>query len=1402
MEQRSGERGWFGFAGRRSKGGAGFGITLAFLFASMLSAPAQNSVQEERFAADSLRFRTTLHYDPLLDAPLESLVKLYVSAGRTEELIGLYRSHIEQYPNDAGAKTVLFRILRRVDRAGAEELIAAAVPLHPDYAPLQFMLFRFLEDRGDPRATEALSRAIELETNETRRYDWLEQLLRLSEGDAQRSLAQAHFEKWLGPEELPVETLIGLARLMQRYQFWESSTKALERARKKVSEAEKVVEVEMMLALALAQTGKGPAAGRILDQLLAKLAASHWRRREVLSLRLSVVASAGEREALLETYRKAYQDQPEREAAALDLAEVLIAAEKSDEAEKVLVEASARLPEAAALERRALELLENSGNLLRYAAYLTDKLERDPARLDLRFRLVKAAYAMGQDAAAEQDFKAVMAGLAPADASERILELQRYLRGIDRIDAAASYLSRYVRNHPTRLDVARELSEIYISQGQETQVVDLVREIDPAGAEPEKVIDLAGFLLAEDLVQSARNVLEARLAKEPRDFELGVLWIEVLGKAGDAAAAQEAIARFRDLTDTTPRYARWLEAAAAAHRALETLPGFFDAELARYNFSEGKWSAEKIDKFLVLCESGKQQLFSDRIAEGLRQQLRQAGLDPNLRMRLRRALVGVLEQNPAAAAEVDEQLQALTAEDPTRRSEHDLRRALVYHRSQRIDLAQDLVDQIELAEVTNVPLLREVSEVLVGYGFLREAETALATITKLEPGDLLSWERRLSVLAALGRETDLRAAIRSLRSGESGTALRDSSNRALDLHLDASYWRSVALLIRAGTTRVAEILPLLAAVERESRLGETVLWSEWTRAYALTRLGQVAEAEAALSRLKSVAESRGVGAIRFPDGLELSLAGASTWLLHRPSGAVGSNVEESAAFLLEGPVMRWAFELPEETRLLRLEKAGEMVLVLDDFEQVSALDAASGKLIWRRQVGGAGGHRILPPPTAFADFEDPGRLIRRVDPGAAASRRAPLLKSAGEHFYVMRDRDLCAYVAKDGTLLWVAGLPELPAPPSATAGRGAPPVPLLEIAEDRVVLYDPLTGRLQAYSIADGKLLWDTDLRIGEGSAGAPPRDLQTGLSLAGNAIFAYGQDSVVADLGTGRVIWRLETTPPPAFPLVLRPIREGGTEAADAAPAVTADGSETGSGGALNPLQSVRFIDFQSGEPGTGLTGAAGAGEGGVALLSPAYHWARTRRESNEAAAALLSPGTLWLMQSGRVRRISSDLPVASIEMEAGGAMIGAVANHLWFLDGSKLRHLDFLRASSSQISLEDLGSPGDLRATLVGNHVVVRGSSSVLVLNALTGLPLGRVAFPGPLIDYLTGFPVAATEAGKLVWQGRIESISSDPAGRCLPISDLVSGSLYVTVFDDRRIVCLERRQTNPAPNDPAPN
>ena len=368
---------------------------------------------EEQFVASSLRDRTALHYDPLLDAPLDSLIKLYRGAERVDELIGLYKSHVAQFPEDAGAKTVLIRLLRRIDRAGADEMIAAAIPLHPDFAPLQFVLFRFLEERGDARATEALSRAIDLETNPARRNEWLDQLLQLSEWESARTLAELQFNKLLALENQAAESLLALARLMQRYQFWDLSIEALNKAKAARPDPEAGVEVDLMLATAQSQLGNRADAGRMLDALLKRLSADHWRRREILSLRVSVLATDAEREAMLAMREDAYKKNPRVDASVLDYIDLLAASEKRTEAVKVALASLAESPNSRPIESRGLELLESSPDPAAYADFLEQRLEVSPDRSDLRFRLVKAYYALGQDADAEQDFKTLVAGLPP-----------------------------------------------------------------------------------------------------------------------------------------------------------------------------------------------------------------------------------------------------------------------------------------------------------------------------------------------------------------------------------------------------------------------------------------------------------------------------------------------------------------------------------------------------------------------------------------------------------------------------------------------------------------------------------------------------------------------------------------------------------------------------------------------------------------------------------------------------------------------------------------------------------------------------------------------------------------------------------------------------------------------------
>lgn len=1357
---------------------------------------AQEAISEEQFAAESLRYRTALHYDPLLDAPLESLVKLYVGSARSDELVALYRTHIEQYPEDAGAKTVLIRVLRRVNREAADEAVNTIVPQHPDFAPLQFVLFRYLEERGDPRATEALSRAIDLEKNPTRRNEWLDQLLRLSEGEAARALATAHFQKLLTPTDLSLEELLTLARLMQRYQFWEPSLVALTRARAAKPTPETEVEIDLLLAIALNQTGKKPEAAKSLDGLLARLAPGHWRRREILSLRLEAVSSPEERTAYVATLEKAVQANPESEAAVLDYAEALVAVERRNEAVTALTGALTRLPKSSLIETRALEWLENSADLETYARFLTDRLEADPARLDLRFRLVKVEYALGRDAAAEQDFKAVVAGLEPAEASARILELQRYLRGIERLDAAAAYLERYVRNHPTRLDVARELAEIRIAAGQASSIGEMVRWLQPEEAETENVLDFAAFLLEGNFVIAARSLVEAKLAQDPRQFDLGLQLIEILGRAGDANAAGANIAAFRDLADTAPRYAQWLEASVAAHRALETLPAFFDSELNRYQFDDGAWSAEKVDRFLILCELGKRQFLTARVAEGLRKQLAQTGLDPALRMRLRKVLVTVLESDATAAPEAEEQLRLLTEEDPASRSEYDLRRVLVYHRSQRVDLAQSLVVTVDFTEIEDPILLREVTDLLIEYGFLREAEIALSVVNRLEPADLLSWERRLSVLVTLGNESTLRALLRTLRTGEGGVTLRELSNQSLDEHLDASYWRSIAGLLREGPARYGEILPLLASAEREVVTATSGLWSEWTRAHVLSRLGQAKESAEAIGRFRVKAGERSLERVRFPDGLELTVDAAGA--------ALGANLavlpdgdDRSADFLLAQPVMQWAFELPEGSSVLRIERSEKHLLVLDDLDHLSVLDAATGKLTWRAAFPEPGEGPRRPAPAAFREVTAPSPLLRK--PGKAQPKPGlPRdLSVVGDRFFLLRGNEVTAYAIQDGSTLWTAGIP-MPAgmAPSRAAVRFA-------TSDKLIVAFVIATNEVHAFETESGKLAWHLSLDDGAQSKSEPGAyfALNTGLSLHGGRAFVYGRRSAIIDLASGERIWTLGADPPSSFPLVLRPDRdeEPAAEATSTPPpAAPVQVAMTGRLAAL--------FDFQAVE-GKGKLDPQAFLAGEATLLSPAQYWVQSRKGSAGPALGSLSTGSLWLMQGEKVRRISSDLPVASQELTAAGTWIGRAGNHVWFLQGHLLHHADFARDRVSRLSVHDLGDPAYLRATVVGNQVVVRGSAAIRVINALSGEVLGQAAFPTTLIDYLQGFAkdfqfgAEGTQAGDFAWQGRLRRDDPATAGLSLPVTDLVAGSQYHTVFGHRLVVSLGPGVDNAALPPPAP-
>jgi len=172
-------------------------------------------------------------------------------------------------------------------------------------------------------------------------------------------------------------------------------------------------------------------------------------------------------------------------------------------------------------------------------------------------------------------------------------------------------------------------------------------------------------------------------------------------------------------------------------------------------------------------------------------------------------------------------------------------------------------------------------------------------------------------------------------------------------------------------------------------------------------------------------------------------------------------------------------------------------------------------------------------------------------------------------------------------------------------------------------------------------------------------------------------------------------------------------------------------------------------------------------------------------------------LMQGGKVRRISTRLPLASRELPSGGSYLGQTGNHAWFLDGESLHHVDFFRERASQLVIRDLGDPATVRGTIVGNQLVVRGNRSLKVINARTGQLIGEAPLPARLIEYLnhSGLDVPDSAGARAVWQGRIYREGQGYPGYCLPVTDLVSGSRYFTTFGNRTLVCLEARPTGEA-------
>jgi thioredoxin-like negative regulator of GroEL len=1341
-----------------------------FLSLAMLCASAAYPEQESSASFDelSIQYRTALYNDPLLGSALDSLVELYLKADRLGELVGTYQSHIEQYPTDPGAKTVLIQVMQSAGRTGYEELLTSSVALHPDYAPLQYILFLALDAKGDERAIDVLSLAVDLEPRPQRRSEWLELLLERSGLEGRREVAESQLKNILEAEAMTFEESMSLARLTQRYQFWEVSMDALDRASEEGAESEDSVEISMRLAKALVGLNRREDAGKALDTLLQKLGPNHWRRREIMSMRLNVVASNDERRELIERYQKQYQDNPASEGAILDYADVLIASELQDEATRLLLKQAAELPDSKLIEDRVIELLRYAQDPKAYESFLQERLELRSERRELRLELVKIKFLLGKDADADQDFQTATAGMTPEESSREILDLQRYLRSIERKDAASPYLGQYLRRHPDRLDVARELIEIRLSTGERAAVEGLVDSLDSASAAPENIADLVEYLLSEDLVSGARAILVRRLEKTPDDFTLGLLLIQVLGELGDRQSVDRHINLMRDKADSPEKYAAWLDVSMKAQSRLELLSSFLKTEQQRFSFAEGEWSDDKAEKFLTLCEGAKSRLSNENIIAFIKERLAADGLSGPLKTRLQSFLLGLLEYSPESSREAVALLTDLAKMSPDAAPGYDLRRALVYHRSQEIGKAQNLIEQIDADQIIHVNALREAVEVLLNYRFLDQAVDFLARINELEPEDVFSWSRRLSLLATKGEESEFREVTRGLIQGDKGVRLHPNSVSHLNSQLIQSYWRSLARLF--SSNQIEGTLPLLSSIEREVQPLEQRAWVEWARFVVLAKLGRQPEADAARERFAEIVANGKLRELRFPDGLSLEVSAATNFQL----GSTPSSDDRGPAetgFLASKTELRWGFEIPEGSRIQTFWKGKERVLVVDDFNSVYGIESREGRLLWKKPgLSKRGKKRGRPPSFRESPFGagldsysvSPGDRARLVHGFAASDRR----------FFLVEQGRLNCYSTIDGALIWSSEIPVLP----RSTGSSGDDSNVIVVSDKMAIVFLPQLQAAASYELNGGKLRWLHQPKIAE-TRSSGVNSLNSGAQISNGRVLLYGAEVEILNAETGKQIWSLDPGNLSVLPVDLKRDRgeellegENLTESLDMTSIEVFD--------AINSIPELSTtLFFESREIG--------------AIVSPAAYWAFRRIESPEPSFAHLGREHLWLGHGDVIRKIPTDIPLGGDQLKGAGAFLGESGSHGWFIEEGLLYHTDFVRRRTYTVEVADLGAEDTIRALMVGSQLVARGTRGFKVINALTGRVVGQADWSEDVMDYLASSGVDLSPSSGdsfLTWRGRITTSGPGASLICRPLNDIAQDGVYLTSFQERVLICLE--------------
>jgi len=1331
-----------------------------------LAETGDGAVPPKDLGERSLPLRAALHHDPTMAAPFERLVSMYRGAGRMDELLTIYRTHLSQYPHDQGARAVLLRMMMATGDPETLTFAVAACERHPDSAYLHYLRYEALTRDHSPQALPALDRAIELEPLPGRRREWIDLLLPRALAQDRRDLAEKHLKAEALMAGESAEGLLHVARKMIRHGFHELALDVMSVERPAGGSPEVMVETELASASAEAGLGRMAEAASRLERLLSKLTADHWRRPEILRRRIALVDSDAEREAMVDSARErlaaSLPGHPNHEAAVLDLARLLAGFERRRDALEVLLEGSEACPSSTRIEKEVLDLFDRLRDGLAREEYLAGRLAAAPDRLDLRALRTKSLYLIGRRGEAKAELKELLEKSPGEERLRSLLDVARFLRRSNLASDAGDVLTRAVELDPLRLDVRRELAEAYVAQGLRRRAAEVFKGELPEDVETEHLLDVVQFMIANELHREARVALRAAAAREESNLEIRTLLLTVEGKLANRDAGEELISGARSIADTVSRYRLWLESAVAFHDVFDAVGEFLDDERARLDLELGEWTKRALERRLVFADVAARNDARDLAAAMIDEHL--AGdVPPEMKIALRRRLVAMLEKERGATDAVEAELRQLIEDDPSSADEYNARLALIYWAKNRHDLAVPALEALNVDALADPVILGRLRPLYQQRGAGAKAMRILERLTALDPTNRDNWQIWLVELAKAGDEPRLRGAILRLLAGVERMPIDEGSLGLLRSHLADSFWRSIAGKVasdfdtgrvprwrgRLGGTdperrrpELSEALVLLDSVGRIVREPDGFLWVAWTRAYVLNVLGRTGPRDEALAELERVAgllsrpgdddEADPATAkhlpethedpppkplpviLAFPDGLSVSLERARELLTRavtrlRRAGRAGAR---------RGPLppfgVKWAFDTCGGSRVTRiLPLGGSRVFVCDARGGVSCLDSETGKLLW----------------TSAGEF-----------PAAPPGALAPVPVHDGEKRILLPGRgEVACLSAETGRTLWRATVGRRPAGMAIRMNPGAAK-PFVSVFTEggEALAWDAASSSVSVFDLETGKVLREAALATDKG-ASATWAD--SGASFSRGRLLVHGACSAVLRADTTEEEWSFEPAKPRKLPVKLKEPGSGG--AAGGASALSAMGAPFGThpgrGGVVLHSgfggYSRRYRGRRGGGPqyvylnhfaqGPARVQQHWGGYGppsGAVLAAPAVIWASCR---GQPRLGVLDGGRLLLFRHSKLLVLDLDLPLKGREIDVSGTFVGTAGRVACMLQGGQLALADTRTGKVKTYGLAEVvagRSNPRLDACVDGPHVYVTGPGGILCVNARAGL---RVAF-----------------------------------------------------------------------------